>query len=346
VHKEIPMLRIPLLAVIFPALAALPIAAQDGLQIAELGECPLESGEVLRDCRVGYRTFGTLNAARSNAVLFVPGLGGTSEALAEDIGPNGWVDDASHFVIAVDAFGNDVASSPSNSPAYAEGAFPRVTIRDMVASQYRLVTEVLGLSSLYAVIGASMGGNQAFEWAVSHPGFVEKAISIEGSPRPSAYSLVLWNTVLTILDVHDQCECPEAASIFGNLVGFLMGNSPSYHDRVTPRDSVPAILERMARIPLAPWKPNLRLQVQASLAHNVAAPYGDSLERAAARVQADMLVIVTPRDHLSTPGPSLEFAELVGAETLVLSSDCGHLGLECDNPEITEATRRFLARRE
>lgn len=259
-------------------------------------------------------------------------MGGTSESLAEDIGPDGWVDDAHHFVIAVDAFGNGVAASPSNSTVYAADAFPRVTIRDMVASQYRLVTEVLGLSSLHAVIGGSMGGYQAFEWAVSYPGFASKVISVEGSPRPSAHDLVLWNTVLRILDVHDQCECSEAVSIFGNVVGFLMGYSPSYHDRVTPRDSVPAILDRTARIALGPWKPNLRTQVQAGLAHNVAAPYGDSLERAAARVQADVLVIVTPMDHLSTPGPSLEFAELLGAETLILSSDCGHLGLACDNP--------------
>lgn len=150
--------------------------------------------------------------------------------------------------------------------------------------------------------------------------------------------------MLKILDVHDQCECPEAVSVFGNILGFLMGYSPSYHARVTPRDSVPAILDRTARIALGSWKPNLRTQVQAGLARNVAAPYGDSLERAAARVQADVLVIVTPMDLLSTPGPSLEFAELLGGEPLILSSDCGHLGLECDNREITEATRRFLAR--
>ncbi len=339
------MLRASPFPLILSALVATPLAAQDGLKMAEFGECPLESGEVLQDCRVGYRTFGELNATRSNAVLFVPGLGDTSESLAEDIGPDGWVDDAHHFVIAVDAFGNGVASSPSNSTVYAEGAFPQITIRDMVKSQHRLVTEVLGLSSLHGVIGGSMGGCQAFEWAVSYPGFAEKVISVEGSPRLSAHDLILWNTLLQILNVHDKCECAEAVSIFGNVLGFLMGYSPSYHDRVTPRDSVPAILDRTAKIALGPWKPNLRIQLLAGLTHNVAAPYGDSLERAASRVQADVLVIVTPMDHISTPGPSLEFAELIGAETLILSSDCGHLGLECDNREISEATRRFLAGR-
>ncbi|MEJ2334409.1 MAG: alpha/beta fold hydrolase [Gemmatimonadales bacterium] len=340
------MLRVSLLALVSSAFFPAPTAAQPKLQIAEFGECLLESGEVLQDCRVGYRTFGELDATRSNAVLFTTGLGGTSENLAEDIGPEGWVDDAKHFVIAVDAFGNSVSSSPSNSAVQPDSAFPQIAIRDMVASQHRLVTEVLGLSSLHAVIGASMGGAQAFEWAVSYPGFAKKVISIEGSPRTSAYNLVLWQTVLQILDLHEQCQCREAVSVFGNLLFILMGRSPVYHDRMTPRDSVPRILERMADIPLSPWKPNLRAQVVAGLNHNVAAPYGDSLERAAARVQAEVLVIVTPMDHLVTPGPSLEFAKLLGAETLVLSSDCGHLGLECDYHEISEATRRVLARQD
>jgi homoserine O-acetyltransferase len=216
----------------------------------------------------------------------------------------------------------------------------------MVASQHRLVTEVLGLSSLHGVIGGSMGGGQAFEWAVSYPGFAKKVISVEGSPRPGAYGLVLWETVLRILDAHEKCQCQEAVTVFGNLLFFLMGYSPAYHDRMTPRDSVPRIIERMSQIALTPWKPNLRSQLEAGLDHNVAAPYDDSLEKAAARVQAEVLVIVTPEDHLVTPGPSLEFAKLLGAESLILSSDCGHLGLECDNQEISEATRRFLARQD
>jgi homoserine O-acetyltransferase len=340
------MSRASLLTLTLRVLLPPPAAAQAELQIAELGECPLEGGGVLQDCRVGYRTFGELNSARSNAVLFTTGLGGTSEQLAEDIGPNGWVDDSQHFVIAVDAFGNGVSSSPSNSAVQPNSAFPRIAIRDMVASQHRLVTEVLGLSSLHAVIGGSLGGYQALEWAVSYPGFAEKVISVEGSPRPAAYDLVLWETVLLILDAHEKCQCQEAVAVFGNLLFFLMGYSPDYHYRMTPRDSVPGILERMSQIALTPWKPNLRSQVEAGLAHNVAAPYEDSLERAAARVRAEVLMIVTPEDHLATPGPSLEFARLQGAEALILSSDCGHLGLECDNEEISEATRRFLARRD
>jgi homoserine O-acetyltransferase len=320
--------------------------AQGQLQVAELGECPLESGETIQDCRVAYRTFGELNAERSNAVLFTTQLTGTSAQIAGYVGSDGLVDTTKHFVIAVDAFGNGVSSSPSNSSAQPGADFPRFSIRDMVAAQHRLLTEVLGLSSLHAVMGVSMGGMQAFEWAVTYPAFAAKVIPIAGSPRLAAYDIVLWETSLRMLAVYQESGSRAASSaLFG--LSFLVGNSPDYHARLTPRDSVPGILAGMDGIPLpAPIAHNLASQIHAIIDHNGAAPYDDSLERAAARVQADVLVIVTVQDHVVTPGPALEFAELLGAETVVLSSDCGHNGLRCDDQLLSRASQDFLAGRD
>jgi homoserine O-acetyltransferase len=319
--------------------------AQGGLQVAELGECPLQSGEAILDCRVAYRTFGQLNAERSNAVLFTTQFTGTSAQIAGYLGPDGLVDTTTHFVIAVDAFGNGVSSSPSNSSAQPGADFPRVSIRDMVTAQHRLLTEGLGLSSLHAVMGISMGGMQAFEWAVTYPDFAAKVIPIAGSPRLATYDLVLWETALRILAAYQDSGSRHASSaLFG--LSFLMGNSPDYHARLTPRDSVPGILARLDGVPLpAPIAHNLASQIHAMIDHNVAAPYGDSLERAAARVQADVLVIVTAQDHVVTPGPALEFAELLKAETVVLPSDCGHNGLRCDEERLSQASLGFLSGR-
>ncbi len=126
-----------------------------------------------------------------------------------------------------------------------------------------------------------------------------------------------------------------------------MGSSPDYHARMTPRDSVPGILARMEGMPLPPpIAHNLASQIRAIMDHNVAAPYDDSLERAAARVQADVLVIVTVQDHVVTPGPALEFAELLRAQTVVLPSDCGHNGLRCDGEQLSQASLGFLAGRD
>jgi homoserine O-acetyltransferase/O-succinyltransferase len=87
--------------------------AQNGEpQFASLGDFKLQSGEVLRECRIGYRTFGTLNADRSNAVLFPTWASGTSEQLAGSIGPGRLADSSKFFVVAVDALANGVSSPP------------------------------------------------------------------------------------------------------------------------------------------------------------------------------------------------------------------------------------------
>src|SRR5207253_2336192 len=77
--------------------------------------------------------------------------------------------------------------------------FPRFTVRDMVTSQHELLTKVLRLTHVRAVTGGSMGGMQTFQWVVSYPDFMDKAIPITGTPRQTAYDTVLWNSEVTAL---------------------------------------------------------------------------------------------------------------------------------------------------
>ena len=337
------MLRTFLLGLACVALLPSESRAQGDLRTAALGQCALENGGMLEDCRIAYRTFGELNADRSNAVLIPTQFMGTSASITEYIGPDGLVDDAEYFVIAVDAFANGVSTSPSNSSSQPGELFPPVSIRDMVGSQHRLVTEVLELPSLRGVVGISMGGMQAFEWAVSYPGFAEKIVSIASSPRLAAYDVVLWETVLRILSIYQECQCEEAVSALMGIA-FLTGNSPDYHARISQRDSVPGIINRMDNQPFAvSIAQNLAAQIRAMISHNVAAPYGDSMARAAAHIRADVLVIVTPDDHVVTPAPALEFASVLGVEAIQLRNDCGHNGLRCDGEMLSQATQMFLA---
>ena len=96
--------------------ASCTLGAQQGAQlIASLGDFKLESGQVIRDCRIGYRTYGQLDAAKSNAILFPTWFGGTTEQLAGNFGSGKMIDTGKYFVIAVDAIGNGVSTSPSNS---------------------------------------------------------------------------------------------------------------------------------------------------------------------------------------------------------------------------------------
>ena len=150
--------------------------------------CNWKAGEVLRDARIGYRTAGKLNAERSNGILFPTWFTGNTEQLFTT-GAVAPVDTSRFFLIAVDALANGTSSSPSNTDGQAGQAFPMVTIRDMVNSQRRLLTEVLGVRHLHAVMGISMGGMQTFEWITAYPGFMDRAVPIVGSPRLGSYDL-------------------------------------------------------------------------------------------------------------------------------------------------------------
>ncbi len=172
-------------------LACGPARAGGNEQIFELGAFKLESGVTLPAARLSYVTHGTLAADGGNAILLPSFFGGDHHGYDFLIGPGKALDPAKYFIVATDMFGNGRSSSPSNTPApYAGGAFPAVSIRDNVAATHRLLTEKLGVKRLKAVIGFSMGAQQAFQWAVSQPGFAQSLVCYCGSAREYPHGVV------------------------------------------------------------------------------------------------------------------------------------------------------------
>ena len=98
------------------------------------------------------------------------------------------LDPEQYCIIATDALGNGWSSSPSNSPEQPGTEFPRFTLKDMVASQYRL-QEVLGIKELFCVIGASMGGMQALQWGIDYPTFMDGLIVIAATSKLSPQAI-------------------------------------------------------------------------------------------------------------------------------------------------------------
>src|ERR1700754_837378 len=142
------------------------------------GDLPLESGQTIKDFSISYETYGTLNADKSNAILMVTAISGNHHRLDYLIGPGKALDTNRYFIITTDAIGNGLTTSPSNSVKQPGMAFPRFAIRDMVESQYRLVTGKFGIRHMFAVIGASMGGMQTLQWGVSHPDMMDALVPI------------------------------------------------------------------------------------------------------------------------------------------------------------------------
>jgi homoserine O-acetyltransferase len=316
-------------------------------KFANLGECKLESGQTIQDCRVGYRTFGQLNPAGDNAVLMPTWLYGTSEDLVSLFGdgsaPQHLVDTTHYFGIAIDAFGNGISSSPSNSARQRGTDFPAFTLRDCVRAQYRVMTEVLHLKHLHAVMGLSMGGEQTFVWSVMYPQFFDLAVPILGTPRMTAYDLLVKQIMVDSIEQdpayrngHYDTEPPLKLA---NLIGALVVTSPEFRNRETPRDQVPAYVKKAEAPQLIDANDRL-WQLRAIMKQDV---IGDrTLDEVARSVPARFLVIVSGEDHLVNPQPALDWARAKGAPDYVSHGACAHLIMSCDAAAVSARVREFL----
>jgi homoserine O-acetyltransferase/O-succinyltransferase len=318
------------------------VQAQE-LRLAELGTCPLESGEGILGCVVGYRTAGVLNEDASNAVLFPTWGNGTSEQLLGGyVRPDGWVSPDDHFVIMVDLFGNGVSSSPSNSRDQPGDAFPAFTIRDAVRAQHRLVTEVLGLEGLHAVVGISLGALAAFEWTTTFPGFVANAVPVVGTPRVSPYDVLRNDLARRILAACAPDRCDEARETYFSSFLVLV-RSPAHWNRTLSREDVAGLLASIPRFAgNLPSPEDILSQGRALDRMDLTEPFGGSMERAAEAVESRMLIVVATHDGLVTPEASREFARLTGASLVELESDCGHQVFVCEGDALGRRIRDFL----
>lgn len=173
-------------------------------QIKQFESLALESGFILAPVQVAYETYGTLNEAKTNAILVVHAFSGDAHAAGVDakgqkgwwdnqIGPGKGFDTNKYFVICSNVLGGCKGSTgpssinPSTGERYAM-TFPVITIGDMVLLQKMLI-DSLGITRLLSIAGASMGGMQVLEWAVRFPESVASAIPIASTARHSAQQI-------------------------------------------------------------------------------------------------------------------------------------------------------------
>lgn len=169
----------------------------------EVGPLRLESGAVLPAVRVAYRTWGR---PRPEAVLVCHALTGSADAdgwWGELFAPGRLLDPARAFVVATNVLGGCYGTTGPTSPG-PDGRpwgdrFPAVTIRDMVAVQARAL-ERLGVRRVRLVIGGSMGGMQALEWAVARPLPVERAVAVGAGVAQSAWAVAVSDAQRAALD--------------------------------------------------------------------------------------------------------------------------------------------------
>jgi homoserine O-acetyltransferase len=328
--------------------ACLPLSASDGeFHIASVGDLRLERGDVIRDCRIGYRTFGRLDNQRSNVVLFPTWLAGTTQLLAPMIGPGKLVDSSRFYVVAVEAIGNGISSSPSNSRSQPNANFPHFTIRDMVASQYKLLTQVLNIKHIKAVLGLSMGGIQTFQWMVDFPDFMDKAAPIIGTPVMTSYDLLLWKAermaMAHYLATPGCAPSPREVMRTVAIIHALAAETPQRWVRTVAPSEFPKTVETTEKPVLANWNIfNYDRQLEAMMGHDITRRFGGSLDATVSEVKARVMVVVADQDHMVNPGPAMTFAALLKAPVTHLDSDCGHVSFSCDSATLISVVDKFL----
>ena len=171
------------------------------MQIYHHGAFQLESGRVLPQLDIAYHTYGTLNALRDNVIWVCHALTANSDVAdwwPHTVEEGRFLDPAKHFVVCANILGSHYGTTGplSINPTTGEpwyGDFPAFTIRDMVAA-HQVLAEALGIDRIKALVGSSVGGFQAVEWAVMEPSRFEKLILIATAAKASPWTIAIDET--------------------------------------------------------------------------------------------------------------------------------------------------------
>jgi homoserine O-acetyltransferase len=171
-----------------------------GDSLFDLGDFVLQSGATLREAKLAYKTHGTLNADKSNVIVYPTPYSAHHGDIEWLIGPGKALDPQRYFIVVTDMLGNGLSSSPSNTPPpYDRARFPSIAIRDNVTAQHRLIAGHFGVERIALVVGWSMGAQQAYQWAVSYPQMVERIAPSCGTARTTPHNAVFLEGVRAAL---------------------------------------------------------------------------------------------------------------------------------------------------
>lgn len=307
-----------------------------------LGDFALESGEHIFDAHVSYVVHGPqrvpgIPAEGVPVVLGVSAVGATHHRLDFLIGEDRAIDPSRVAFIVVDALGNGLSSSPSNSTRQPGLGFPAFTIRDMVASQAAAL-DALGIGRLHAVIGASMGGMQVLQWGVSCPDRVARLVAMTPMAKTTPWAVAINECSRRALEVGGLASWEAWVP----LMQLLSGRTPSRVDAdfASGPDVIDWIRGRTAWWIEQGFDPiDWLYQSRAYDAHDVGTTAGFHGDTAAAlaAIRARTLIAAPPLD-LYNPSHAARWAaeRIPGARFVELDTDWGHQAAGPADPRSAE----------
>ncbi len=361
----------------------------------------LKTGETLGPVMVEYEAYGKLNAAKDNAVLVLHALSGDAHAAGWDkkiadtgrhwradrpgwwdamIGPGKPIDTNRFYVICSNFLGSCYGTTgpssvnPQTGKPYACD-FPVVMISDWVRVQAELMDH-LGIDKLYAVVGGSLGGQQAIEWALAYPERVKKAIVLAAAPRLSAQGLafnavgrhsIMKDPQFQHGDYYDQKEGPDAGLATARMLAHITYLSEEAMDekfgrRLQDKEKpdfhlgqefqIESYLEYQGRTFVERFDANSYLYITRAMDYyDAAADWGGgNLDQACKRVKADVMVVSFSTDWLYPPDECEAFARALtrnGSPVTYVDvpSAYGHDAFLIQVDEVGHLLRHFLTAR-
>ena len=347
-----------------------------------------ESGQTLPGFTLRYETYGRLNAARDNVVLICHALSGDHHcagihAITDHkpgwwnnlIGPGKAVDTNRFFVLCSNCLGGCQGSTGPSSIDPATGrpygvTFPFVTVRDMVRAQKRLL-DSLGVTSIYAAIGGSMGGMQVLQWGIEYPKFIRRLLAMATTARESAQGIGFnevgrqaimqdpgWNhgdypknggprTGLAIARMMAHITYVSDASMDRKFGRRRRGQAENAAYNFDVQFEVESYLRYQGESFINRFDANSYLYITRAIDHfDLAAAYG-SLEKAFENVEAETLVVGFTSDWLFPPQQNRDISLALlragkRASYAELDTDLGHDSFLLESEELYALVRGFL----
>jgi len=322
------------------------------VQDHHLGAFQLQCGLETQGLRLRYEMHGRLNADRSNAILFPTWFAGRHTLNRWIIGSGRALDTNRFCVIVVNALGNGESSSPSNdSQLLVAGRPAEISLFDNVRAQERLVRS-LGIEGLYAVVGRSMGAQQALQWGCLYPRRVGRIFAFCGVPRTTAHNRLLLQAMADVLQGHE--DEPGAAATLAARIYAGWSLSHEFFAAPVPDGSCRGVEEWVERHLAAAFRTfdrrDLLALVRTWQAADISANplFEGDLRAALQAIEARTLLMPISHD-LIFPPRDFEFAQsrIPNCESQLLYSHWGHRagapgGSQDDIAALEHSLQRFL----
>lgn len=326
----------------------------------------LESGVELPRLEIAYNTYGTMNPDRSNVVWVCHALTANSDVAdwwPHTVETGCFLDPAKWFVVCANILGSHYGTTgplsvnPATGTPYY-GDFPDFTIRDMVAV-HRVLADALGIGRIHALVGSSVGGFQAVEWAVDEPERFDKLVLIATAPVATPWAIAIDETQRMAIEADPTYgeRRPDAAMAglaAARAIGLLTYRGGEGYN-LTQRETEPGkLLPRAAHRPCSYQQyQGLKLCrrynaysyvkiLDAFDTHDVGRSRG-GLEKALSRISAQTMTVGITTDMIFPPAEMRRLAAAIpGAAYEELASDFGHDGFLVEHQRLNDILTKFL----